>query len=1038
MAGLLYVGLCAGMVASAAAQQATGRITGLVTDQESGRPLTGVQVYLDGTTIGTLTSNEGRYSIANVRPGSYTVMAQIIGHAQGRQAGVVVSAGQATTVDFSLRTAVLSLQEVVVTGVTDPVAGVKSPLSIAKITRENIATVPTTASAVASIQGKVAGAAVIRGSGQPGSGVNVLLRTPTSIQQSNTPLFVVDGVILSSSINGTTVDLESLDIESIEVVKGAAAASLYGSKAAAGVIAITTSRGKNLALDETRITVRSEFGQSLAPDPISLSNAHNYRQNAQGEWLDANNSPVSRSLRAVSADNIMDKPYTLGTFDNIDSYFRPAQFMTHSINLRHNSRATSFLTSFNQFDDRGPLATNDGFTRRDLRVNLDHRLHDKLSLAFSGYHSRTSRDLTIQNAGEGGLFWDLLLLEPDIDVGRRDADGQYLQQPDSTVAIENPLWRELIDDEDEWRTRTLGSVDLRFSPNSWLNFAGTFSYDRSDTKYRYYEPKGRPTSVTQDIPADGELQKDDDFSDALNASLSATVLRNFGRLTTRTTLRAAVEREERTEVEATGEDFWVGGVPDLSVAATRSVASSFTDIRSNAYSVNSGLDYDGKYIVDGLIRRDGSSLFGPEERWHTYYRLSAAWRLSAENFWRWADPINEFKLRAALGTAGNRPSFAYQYETWNVNANGVVSKNTLGNRDLKPEQATELELGLDMILANRYSLQLTYATQTTRDQLIQLPLPAVVGYPAQWVNTGVQTGTTYEATLEAQLLNRPGFSWSMALVADRMRSHISEWNRSCFFDGLQNVCANSSLSEMWGERHLRNPGEISARHPNHADEFQINDDGYLVWVGTGNSWRDGLSNNLWGTTGTVDGTTYSWGMPIVDRDSLGFPVINKIGESAPSVALGWSNNINWRGFALHTQLHTQIGGHTYNATKQRLYQHQRSGDLDQSGKAPENKKTLAYYQALYNANNNTAHFVEPGSYLKLRELSLAYRFNSAQLQRIGVRGAQNLSLGVIARNVFTITGYTGYDPEVGTVLERRDSFAYPNTRQLTINVEITF
>ena len=1028
------------MAAAAAAQENTGRIAGTVTEEGSGQPLAGVQVYLDGTTLGTLTSNEGRFVMANLRPGSYTVMAQIIGHAQGRQPGVAVAAGQTVTVDFKLRTAVLSLQEVVVTGVTDPIAGVKSPLSIAKVTKENIATVPTTASAVASIQGKVAGALIVRGSGLPGEGVNVLLRSPTSIQQndSNSPLFVVDGVILSNTIGRTTVDLEALDIESIEVVKGAAAASLYGSKAAAGVIAITTSRGKNLALDQTRIQMRTEFGASSAPEPIRLSNAHNYRMNASGEWLDVNNSVVPRSQRAVSTDNMMDKPYTLGTFDNINQYFRPAQFLTTTFNLAHNSASTSFMTSFNQFQDRGALATNDGFVRRDLRVNLDHRLHNKLSLAISAYHSRTAQDLTIQNEGEGGIFWDLLLIEPDVDVGKKGPDGLYLQQPDSGIAIENPLWREGIDDEDRWRTRTLGAIDLRFSPLSWLNFSGNFSYDRSDTKYRYYEPKGRPTSITADQPSGGELQKDDDFADALNASLSATVLRNFGKLTTRTTFRGAVEREERTEVEATGEDFYVVGVPDLSVAATRTVASQFTDIRANAYSVNAGLDYDGKYIIDGLIRRDGSSLFGPQERWHNYYRASGAWRVSSESFWPAGSTINEFKLRAAIGTAGNRPGFSDQYETWNVSGTGAVTKNTLGNRDLKPEHAREIELGVDMIFANRYSLALTYANQVTKDQLIQLPLPAVIGYQQQWVNTGVNTGQTYEATFEAQLVSRPGFSWSMNLVADRMRTRITEWNRSCLITTLRNLCENASLSEMWGEQHLRSVGEIAAKHPGRESEFQVNDEGYLVWVGQGNTWRDGLARNLWGTNTVIDGRTYAWGIPIVNRDSLGFPTTSLIGNSAPDVSFGWLNNINWRGIALHTAFHSQIGGNVYNATKQRLYQHQRSGDLDQSAKSAETKKTLDYYQNLYNVMNPTRHFVEPGSFLKLRELALSYRFQRATLQKLGVPGAESLMLGVIARNLFTISNYSGYDPEVGSVLQRRDYFVYPNTRQLTINAEITF
>ena len=1033
----LALGLVVCNAAAAPAQQA-GRITGLVTDAETNRPLAGVQVYLQGTTVGTLTSTDGRYLLQGVRAGTYTVLAQIIGHSQGRATNVRVTDGQTTTNDFRLTQTVLSLQEVVVTGVTDPVSGVKTPFSIARVSKENIATVPTTSSALASIQGKVAGASIIRSSGAPGTGVNILLRTPTSIQQGNSPLFVVDGVILSQSIGGTTIDLEALDIENVEVIKGAAAASLYGSRAAAGVVSITTSRGKNVGLDQTRISVRSEFGSSQAPTDFPLSNAHHYLQAAGGQWVNATGTAVTRNTRVVDPNNIMDNPYQTAIFSNVDEFFQPAQFWTGSVNLSHSSRSTNFLTSFNQYNERGALVTNDGFTRRDFRVNLDHRLRDNFSLSISAYHSRYSRDLLLQGTGEGGLFWDLLLIEPDVNLGVRDANGNYIQQPDSTIPNENPLFVEEADDEDEWRARTLGSIDLRYSPLSWLNFLGNFSYDRSDTKYQYYRPKGRSLTIEGDEPSNGALQKDDDFSDALNASLSATVLRNFGKLTTRTTLRGLIEREERTTVSASGSNLYVFGIPDLSVAATRSVSSSFTDIRSNAYSVNSGLDYDGKYIVDALVRRDGSSLFGENERWQTYGRLSGAWRISAENFWPLKSTLNEFKLRYAVGTAGNRPGFSSQYETWSVSSTGAVSKGTLGNRDLKPEFVVEHEAGIDMIFKNKYSLELTYAQQETRDQLIQLPLPASLGYPAQWVNTGTNTGKSYEATFQAQVINKPNLSWNTTFVADHMTSKITEWNRSCFFDGLQNVCAGSSLSEMWGERFITNTSQVAALLGDRASEFQVNDDGYLVWVGAGNTYRDGIAKNLWGTTTVINGRTYNWGEAFLERDSLGFTTNSKIGESLPTVSVGWLNNVNWRGFALHTQFHTQLGGNVYNGTRQRLYQHLRHADLDQSAKSDELKKPISYYQRLYNANVNTTHFVEDGTYLKLRAISLQYRFNQQQLQRFGLRGAQTLAVGVIGRNIFTWTNYTGFDPEVGSVLERRDTFGYPNTRQLTLTAEVTF
>lgn len=1031
----LVVGLTIGTATAAYGQ--SGSITGTVRS-EAGQVLSGAQVYIVGTTIGQITNQEGRFLLQGVPPGRHTVAVQLLGYTEGRQANVEVLPGQTATVNFELTESVLALEELRVTGTADPIAGVKSPMSISVVTKENVATVPTINSAAASIQGKVAGASIIRGSGQPGTGVSVLLRTPTTVYGTNSPLFVVDGVILAD-IGTTTRDLESLDIENVEVIKGAAAASLYGSRAAGGVISITTSRGRTGQIDQTRITARSEIGIESIPKMIPLSNSHQFLQNEQGEWLDRDGNVVSRTLRVVDADNIMDNPFRGPTYDNLNNFFRSAQFQQHQVNLSYFSQSTNFLTSATYYDQRGALEANNGIQRMNFRANLDHRLRDDFSLSLSASHSRYTRDLISQGGGgEGGIFWDLLLFPPDVDLGKKDANGEFLLQPDSTIILANPLWSEQLLEETDWRARTLASIDARFNPTSWLNISGNIAYDRSDEHYEFYRAKGTPTSLTADVPSDGDLNKQNDYADALNASVTSSILKNFGLLSTRTTLRGLLERQKNKAFSASGDDFWVIDVRDLDVAATVAIGSSESEIRSSAYMIEENIDYDGKYIGSFLVRRDGSSLFGSRERWHTYYRTAGAWRMSRESWWPFEN-LTEFKLRYSRGTAGGRPSFSAQYETWNVSNSGAVSKNTLGNRDLRPEHTTEQEFGVDMILANKYSLELTYAKQRTTDQIIALPLPAMVGYGSRWFNAGIVSGHTYEATFQAQLINQPNFTWNTTIVADRSRSRIDRWDRACFFSGLQNICDGASLSEMWGESFYRNLDPIRTKHPNAVDQFQVNDDGYVVWVGQGNSYRDGLSKNLWGTSGEVDGVVYQWGMPVKDVDDQGFPVISQIGRSDPDFQIGWLNNLNWRGINIHTQFHAQIGGNVYNGTKQRMHQHERHGDLDQAGKADELKKTIAYYQALYNANVNTNHFVEDGSYLKLREIALQYRFNRQQLSKIGLgRVAENLVVGVIGRNLWTLTGYSGFDPEVGSVLERRDTFAFPNPRTLTLNFEVVF
>ena len=1026
--------------------QDTGRITGTVIDAESGQPLIGVQIYLTGTSIGTLSQAQGRYTLQNLRPGNYTVEAQLIGKATGRHENIRVVAGQTTTLDFNLRTTVLSLQEVVVTGMTDPVAGVKAPFSIAKLSKENIATVPTTQSAITALQGKVAGANIVRNTGQPGTGVSIVLRTPTSISGSTSPLFVVDGVILASEIGGTTLDLEALDIENVEIIKGAAAASLYGSRAASGVIQITTSRGRNGIPDQTRLRVRTEIGSSEIPDYPHIAHVHPYRVAPDGRsWLDANGNPTVRySQRSIETDRLMDNPWPGPTFNNMKALMRPGLFTTTAAELSYNATGTNFLVSMNRYLERGALEGNDGYERGNIRVNLDHRVRDDFSFSVSAFHNRSINDIY-----SGDPFYSILQMPPTVDLTLKDANGQYLWKPDSTINIENPLWRQNTRTNLDRRSRTLISADARYNPFSWLNIVGNASYDRSDLFDERYLPKGTLTDANDDPdgdPSGGSLEYANTLNDALNASVNATVMRNIGALTARLTARGIMERETNRSFNAEGQDFVVRDVPDLGAAADPDVSSDLTEIRSNGFSLSTGLDYAGKYIVDALVRRDGSSLFGANERWQTYGRVAAAYRMAQESWWpvKW---INEFKPRYAVGTAGGRPGFDYQYETWEVDgSSGTVEKDRLGNPNLKPEFTVEHEAGLDMIFANKYQLELTYAKQRTTDNIISMTTAGLTGYATQWQNSGTIEGTTYEATFQAQLVNRRNFNWNTTVVWDRTKSEITEWNRACIgaSNTLGEICAGRTRGEMLGYAFLKSKSDLPAHLQPFADQFDVNDDGYLVWVGQGNTWRDGFAKNLWRTTTSLPGypVALQWGHPVLRQNSLGFLDSKvKIGHSNPDFQLGWLNNINYRGLALHTQFHAQIGGETYNNTRRALYTIYRHDDQDQTGKPQETQKPVDYYSTGLASGTwfVNQEFVEDASYLKLRAVSLQYRFNRDQLSKVGLgKLASNLALGVIGRNIFTLTPYTGMDPEVGGVFFRVDQWYYPPPRTLTFSAEVTF
>ena len=1006
-----------------------GRVVGTVTDSTAGQPLEGVQVLLVGSTLGATTQADGRYTIANVPPGTYTVETRRLGFQPQRRTGVVVAAGGSVTVDFRIGAAALQLQATVITGVVDPTSGTRVPFTVGRVSAENAPVPPT--NSIATIQGKVAGASIISPA-QPGSGINVVLRTPTSINQTTAPLFVVDGVILGSTFDASTADLNSLDIESVEVVKGAAAASLYGSRAANGVIQIRTRRGRSGDQGRTRFTARTEYGQNSLPRELEWAEQHFYQTNAQGQYVTATGQVTDRDGRVArpASERFQDVTYIDPIYDQVQEFFDPGTFNLNSFTLTQNGERTNFLGTFTNQLQSGVVLENGGYERNDFRLNLDHRPRDNMSFSVSGFHMRSRRDDL-----DDDTFFDLIHQAPDINLLEPDPDGTpYAFQPDPVGIRVNPLYTLAVQNGKTNRARTLGSLDGRWSALSWLTFDMNVSYDRSDRNFEEFTDKGKKTANSPQ-GGTGSLTMTNGTTSALNGSVSANLLGAVGDFTLRSTVRFLGEQERDETFTATGTDFVVQGVPDLSAAQTRTNSSTYEDIRSSGFFVTGGMDWRGRIIADALVRRDGSSLFGPNERYNWYYRGSLAWRMAEEPWWP-VRAITEFKPRISQGTAGNRPGFDYQYETYEIVAGGGLQKENLGNEDLKPEYATETEVGLDVIFKNKYSLQLSYANSVIEDQLLQIPLPAASGYEAQWQNAGTVEGNTFEATLEAQLIQRPDLTWRLGVVADRSRNEITEFDRSCYIrNTVQYVCEGEAITTMYGFSWVRSTDQLPAVHASTKDQFQVNDDGLLVAVGPGGNYTD---PGKWGTTVAIDGINYGWGQPIALRDATGANAVVKVGDGNPDFRWGISNNVRWKQFSFYALFESQVGGDVYNTTKQRMYQYDRHKDSDQAGKAQELKKAVTYYNTtLYSATSVNDWFVEDGSYVKLRELSVQYRLPTRLLGPLS-RGVSGVTFGLIGRNVFTWAGYSGYDPEVGSPTNRLDNFIYPQFRTITGSLQIEF
>lgn len=1058
----LTCGLMLFVLAPGLALAQDGVITGTVTDQQTEDSLPGATVLVTETGVGTATDIDGNYRITGVSPGTKTLRVSFVGY-RTIEREVEVQAGETVTADFSLQPSLAEMEEVVVTGVTSETPKAKLSFTVEQVSADKLEKAPAS-NAMEALRGKVAGAQFVQSSGEPGRGISVRLRATNSLTGDNSPLFIVDGVILGAD----QVDIGALDIKNIEVVKGAAASSLYGSRAQNGVINITTKRGSETSLGQTRVTIRNEFGIQNLQDIPHTSRSHPYKTNDQGQLLNSDGEVINYGGGAaldnsgphgtVFQDNryedlrkVSGEPYTLR--NPFKQFYDTGNTWTNYVAVSQNSEATNFRVSFaNERDQgviQGPVST-DGYGRKEFRLNLDHRPADNVSIAASGFYSQSNNDPRDGTEVEDPFF-SLMFLTPLSNILERDANGELLVRPDPNAIEVNPAYMVENYNIDEDRSRFLGNLRGEYSPFRWLTLQGNLSYDRSDRKRTETADRGFKT-IDPAPENDGEIEKQVTVQEALNYDVTASLNRDFGDFTGRAQFKYQVENTEFQQEWAQGNDFAVKGNFDFSNItddASKQLDSYRSLIKSEAFYASAEGDYMDRYIVDLLLRRDGSSLFGANERWQTYYRAAGAYRISEEDFWPFQNSLNEFKLRYSYGTAGARPNFQAQYETFDL-SNGTLSKSTLGNADLKPEFSTEQEFGVEMGFFDRVFIEAAYVDNRVEDQLLRVPLLGPAGFEEQWQNAGTLESNTIEVSLNATALRTRDMGLDFGVTFDRTRQKITEFNTNAFRTGPLDAFfyrAGEQIGAMYGAKWITEQSELQTMGLD-PSKFSKNDEGYFVPVGSGNTFKDGFNESAceggcWGTTVSTAMGNLRWGIPIKFVDSEGSD-FHQIGNTVPNFNLNFNTNFTFKGFSAYALLSYQNGGDVYNHTKQWAFRDGRHAQQDQSGKAQGLKKPDLYYRVLYDTNALNSHYIEDATFLKLRELSVGYTFDQAQLNRLigGGNFLHRVSLHVTGRNLFTVTDYTGIDPEVGdgsdATLFRVDDFDYPPFRTFTGRLEIQF
>jgi TonB-linked SusC/RagA family outer membrane protein len=1019
---------------------------------ERGDPLGGATVIIANTNFGASTSPSGAYTItieASAARGQQVVLtARYLGY-RATTRTVVLSPGSQEQ-NFELRPDPLRLDELIVTGVSEATSAKKLTFSVGKVSEERLQEVPG-GSALQALQGKVAGVRLVPTSAQPGGEVALRLRGATSIGGRQDPLFIVDGVITPYGL----ADVAAEDIERIEVIKGAAASSLYGSNGANGVVQVFTRRGANLPDGAMKVTARFEGGVNQMPRRLEFSRSHSFEVDGSGNYVLS-----STGARITKANQIADNAFPV-YLDHWNAVVDEGVFWTGYFSVGQRRGTTNLNASLQNTENKGVIFGLDGYSRQNFRVNVDQQLAQDLDVSFSTFYGKSTNGRTAE--GQTGPFFGLMFLQPDVDILAPNDDGTpYRAQVPLSGDIANdfnPLYELANRKISQNRNRFTGSARARWRMMDWLSADASVGYDQESQDYSDLTPFGFLTS--SNTKTEGSLYKESRNGRQINTGVSLTAINTFGMITNTTRIATTYEDELNRLLVSTASKLLVKQVPEFggSDPASQRARSNEETIKTNNYFAITTFDINDRFIVDGLIRRDGSSLFGPESRWATYYRLSGAWRANEDLK---ISGVDELRFRASYGTAGLRPGFDNQYEVLQVTAGGF-SKETLGNPLLKPAKSAELELGTNLEFGNgRFSFEYNYAQKTTSDQILLVDLPAVAGFKQQWQNTGVLKSKTHEVAFSAQLLNTRSTALVLNIVGDRTRQVITEWNLPQRLYSFQQMPAafflgtNSSLGALYGTRWIRNiedlyadPAKAALRGPGQAHDpnnYMTNEDGYVV---------------LKSAYGTLNERAIKYTFCKREDASGGCAEtsqVTQIGDANPDFNLSFGGTLSHKRFVVNALLDWSQGGDLYNGTRQWAFQATRDAAQDQGGKPANDaacgtaaaatascpRKPLGYYAVgFYNGLDPSDYFVEDGSYAKLKELSLNYTFVRNQLQSIGLGGLNELRIGLIARNLFTITNYSGLDPEVSGLFGdpfqvRMDWFQYPQFRTYTAVVEIAF
>ena len=1005
---LFLLSLAAAGPPAAAAQGGTASVTGRVVDSATSQGVSGVRVSIAGSTQGTVTDRDGRYLLANLAAGTITLRAQRIGYTPVDRTVTLVDGGTLAQ-EFTLAAAATTLSEVVVTGYG---TSTREDLSgaVASVKGEDLKNTPL-AGVDAAIQGRAAGVQVIQNAGNPGAGITVRIRGSASISASNQPLYVVDGVPLirddfsQLDVGGQDITavtgLNPDEIESIDILKDAASAAIYGSRASNGVVMITTRRGR---ASSAQVAFNMYYGSQSVPtgnrwDLLSGPEYVEYmNEAAANDGYGANyfGDPTDPNLPNTDWQSVM---------------FHSAPVRNLNLSVTGGSDRVQYFVSGSQFNQEG-VVFGSGYDRQAARVNVDvnasSRLRLKTSLSLSREsHQRVENDDTID-----GVVTNAIAGTPTVPV--HNADGTF-SSPADGLAYSNPLAIATYDKAESRGFRAFGNLEAAYQASSMVTLNGRVGMDVLNLRdLRWLSPL---VAGTYSANVNGE-------SVIGNTTANRYVVEGFVDLKPRTGPAWVLSGTGGASVEWNGNELdYLDGIGFSSDqfqypgnAATVTVYDGgWTGHNLVSFFARANATWKDKYLFAGSLRADGSSRFGENNRYGVFPAVSLGWQLTREPFLAGLARHGELKLRASYGVTGNQDiadNFApiSRFTKANYGATPGIGQRNFGNPDLRWEQTHETNLGFDMVLlGERVSLTGDWYRKETQDLLLDRPISATSGQTTVLQNIGDMENKGFELQLGATIL-KPSAPRGLRWQAD----FNVAWNHNKVLKLYENQPIPVGGYDV---------GRIDVGHPLGAF-YTLHFTG--VDTATGDAIFEDVNN---------DGT-------INDDDRV------YVGSPHPDYWGGLTNTLTWGRFDLRAFLQfvqgqtifnaisvfANDGGYYYdNKFKKALRRWQQPGDVTDEPRAS--------FDGTSGADLISSRYFEDGSYLRLQEVTVRYSLPASIGNAVSMK---DVSLYVSGRNLYTWTKYSGYSPDVNSAGSSSNTelstefYAYPSARSFMIGLSGAF